>query len=64
MAEAVLLRIIGQHLAHFLLCESYHLVEAEGKGVVGADVESAREVIEGHGTYSCDEDSLDRRIGA
>ena len=60
MVKVILLLIIRQHLAHFLLGESYHLVEAEGKGVVGADIESACEIIEDHRAYSCDKDTLNR----
>ena len=59
-----MLRIVGQHLANLLFKEHYHLVEAVGEGVVGADVEAARKVVEGHGAYTGDEDTLDRRIGS
>ena len=59
-----MLRIISQHLAHFFLCESHHLVEVIVKRVVGADIEAAGEVIKGYGTDTGDEDTLDARISA
>ena len=62
VVEVVLLRIVRQHLAHLLLGEAYHLVEGVREGVVRSDIESAREVVEGHGAHASDEDALDGRI--
>ena len=54
--------IIGEHLAHLLLGEAHHFVEAVGKGVVCADVEAAGQVVECHRADTCHEDTLDRGI--
>ena len=37
--------IIAQHLAHFLLRETCHLVEFRSQGIVGANVETTRQVV-------------------
>ena len=46
--------IIGQHLSHFLLRESHHLVELLRERVVSADIESAGEIVHRNGTDTCD----------
>ena len=62
--ELIRLWVVGQHLAHFLFGEAYHLVEAVGEGIVSADVESARKVVKRHGTYACDENTFDGWVSA
>ena len=64
MLERTVCGIIGQHLAHFPLCESHHLVKFRREGVVGAYIEAAGEVVHRHGTYSCDKTALDAGIGS
>mgnify|MGYP000740172672 len=55
--------IIRQHLAHVLFRESGQLVEFGGEGVVGADVESAGQVVHRYGAYTGDETPLDGGVG-
>ena len=62
VVELVVLRVVGEHLPHLLLRESHHLVELVGERIVCADVESACEVVECHGTDAGDENPLDRRF--
>ena len=62
--ELEVLAVVGEHLSHFSLRESNHLVETVVQGIVGADVEAAGEVVECHGTDTRDEDTLDTRISA
>ena len=59
-----MLRIVSQHLSHFFLSESHHLVKAVGKWVISAYVETAGEVVEGYGTDTGYEDTLDGGISA
>ena len=56
--KLVVLGIVCQHFAHFLFGEAYHLVESVGKGIIGADVESTREVVKRHWDHTCDENTL------
>ena len=46
--------VVGEHVAHFLLGETYHFIKLIGKRVVCADVESACEVVEGNRADSRD----------
>ena len=64
MVEGTGSGIVSEHLSHFFFCEPYHLVEFRREGVVGSDVEPACEVVHCHGTYACDETTLDAGIGS
>ena len=57
-------RIIGQHFAYFLFRETHHLIEIRCERVVGADVESAGQIVHDHGTYTGDEATLDTGVGS
>ena len=54
--------IIGQHLSHFLLRESHHLVELLCEGIVGTNVEAAGEVVHRNRADAGDETALDAGI--
>ena len=64
MVEGELLGVVSEHVAHLVLCEAHHLVESVCKRIIGADVESAGEVIEGHRADTCDEYALNGRVCA
>ena len=57
-------RIISQHFADFVLCETHHCVEFRCEGIVGADIKSTGEVIHRDGTHSGDEATLDAGISS
>ena len=53
--------IIRQHLAQFLLAETYKVVKPRVGGDIRSDVESACHVVHRHRAYSCDEQTVDGR---
>ena len=49
--------VIAQHLSYFILCESCHLIEFWCQRVIGADIESACQVIHRYRANACYEDT-------
>ena len=49
--------VIAQHISYFILCESCHLIEFRSQGVIGADIESACQVIHRYRANACYEDT-------
>ena len=58
MTERTNRRIVGQHLPHFFLRKSRHLVKLGAQGIVGADVETTGQIIHRHRTDTCYENTL------
>lgn len=57
MIERQYAGIVAQHISYFILCESCHLIEFRSQGVIGADIESACQVIHGDRANACYEDT-------
>ena len=64
MIEWACCGVILQHIPYIFFCESCHFIELWIQRVIGADVESAAEVVHRHGAYAGDETTLDAGIGS
>ena len=62
MSERTVCRIVSQHFAHFLFSESHHFVKFGCKRIIGADIESASQIVHRHGADARYETTLDTGI--
>ena len=54
--------VVFQHIPYILFCESCHFIELWIQCVIGADVESAGQVIHGNRAHSRHKTTLDSRV--
>ena len=64
MIEWACCGVILQHIPYIFFCESCHFIELWIQRVIGADVESAGQIVHDHGTYTGDEATLDTGVGS
>ena len=59
MIEWACCGVILQHIPYIFFCESCHFIELWIQRVIGADVESAGQVVQGDGADAGHEDALE-----